>query len=177
MTPELTPDKYRSQLEEKYSTYERLVKKLRSLPHFDAIQKRMAETYIIDKVLAIGGTGIVHVGHHKRFHQRVAIKINRPNPNLRAEERSMVASEAKLLPKLSHRNIISVLDLGTLCDHKSTFCECEQHPKDCDHKAEECAETSKLTYIVEPTLEAPKNFSPIARMTLRTLGSMKRSVK
>jgi len=154
----LTPDKYRSQLEEKYGerTTDFADEVETVLRYFDAIQNRLAETYIIEKVLAIGGTGIVHVGHHKRFQQKVAIKINRPN--LSAEERSMVANEAQLLPKLSHPNIISVLDLGTLCDHKSGFCECEQHPKDCDHKAEECGETTKLTYIVEPFITGSKEF-------------------
>jgi len=154
----LTLDKYRSQLEEKYGerTTEFANEVETVLRYFIALQDRLADTYVIEKVLSIGGTGIVHIGHHKRFRQKVAIKINRPN--LIPEERSMVANEAQLLPKLSHPNIISVLDLGTLCDHKSEFCECEQHPKDCKHKAEECAETSKLTYIVEPFIPDSKEF-------------------
>lgn len=157
MPLQLTLDEYRGQLEQKYSEPTDFANEVETvLRYFIAIQDRLAETYIIEKVLSIGGTGIVHIGHHKRFQQKVAIKINRPIPI--PEERSMVANEAQLLPKLSHPNIISVLDLGTLCDHESGFCECEQHPKDCNHEAEECAETSKLTYIVEPFIKDSKEF-------------------
>jgi len=70
----------------------------------------------------------------------------------------MVAKEAKLLPTLSHPNIISVLDMGTLCDHKSGLCDCEQYPEKCNHPYEKCDENSKLTYIIEPFITGSKLF-------------------
>jgi serine/threonine protein kinase len=145
-------------LEEKYThrttAFKNEVDKVRL--YFGAIKAHLGKTYIIEEVLAVGGTGIVFTGHHKRFHQRVAIKINRPN--LPPEEGSMVANEAKLLPTLSHPNIISVLDLGTLCEHDSKFCECDQHPEGCTHGPEQCEITPKLTYIVEPFIKGSKPF-------------------
>ena len=56
--------------------------------YFVAVSEQLAETYDINKVLAVGGTGIVHVGLHKRFHQSVVVKINRPN--IDSESVSMV---------------------------------------------------------------------------------------
>ena len=124
--------------------------------YFGALSKHLDQTYQINEVLAVGGTGIVFTGEHKRFQQPVVIKINRPG--LRPEEGSMVANEAELLPTLSHPNIISVLDLGTLCDHKETFCECKQHPEGCTHTSDQCDRAPKLTYIVEPYISGSKPF-------------------
>jgi HD superfamily phosphohydrolase len=124
--------------------------------YFTALQKHLAQNYQIDEVLAVGGTGIVFTGRHKRFFQAVAIKINRPG--LRAEEGSMVAHEAELLPTLNHPNIVSVLDLGTLCDHDGIFCECGQQPDSCKHTTSQCNKAPKLTYIVEPYISGSKPF-------------------
>src|SRR5574341_660288 len=164
MAVDLSPDECKSQLRENYgdrlSAFSSTLAFEDEYPtvqrYFDAIKKRLSDNYRIEKVLAIGGTGIVHVGNHKRFHQPVAIKINRPNLG---KEASMVANEAELLPTLRHPNIISVIDLGTLCDHESRFCECNQNPADCDHDSKEaCEDAPKLTYIVEPFISGSKPF-------------------
>ncbi|SRR6266446_6150892 len=89
--------KYLTELEDKYG-HKTSAFKAESptvIRYLEAIQRHLGKTYVIDKVLAVGGTGIVFTGHHKRFQQPVAIKINRPN--LPPEEGSMVANEAKLL--------------------------------------------------------------------------------
>lgn len=124
--------------------------------YFTALQKHIGQTYQVEEVLAVGGTGIVFTGQHKRFCQAVAIKINRPG--LRPEEGSMVAHESALLPTLDHPNIISVLDLGTLCDHNGLFCECNQKPNGCTHTTTQCEKVPKLTYIVEPFISGSKPF-------------------
>ncbi len=158
MKPENPSNKYLTQLEDKYG-HKTSAFKAESptiIRYIEAIQNHLAKTYVIDDVLAVGGTGIVFTGHHKRFEQPVAIKINRPN--LPPEERSMVANEAKLLPTLTHPNIVSVLDLGTLCDHLDRFCECHQDPEGCTHNTDDCDRVAKLTYIVEPYITGSKPF-------------------
>jgi serine/threonine protein kinase len=98
-----------------------------------AILDRTADTYGFEKALAVGGTGVVLTGKHKRFNQPVALKFNRPNTQ--ANERSMVANEASVLPNLTHPNIISVLDIGERDDLKPT-----------------------LTYLIEPFITGSKPF-------------------
>lgn len=129
-------EEYLRQLEKKYGDrrkddFER--ERAMVTAYFETVRARLAGTYTIDKVLAVGGTGIVHRGKHDRFHQPVVLKINRPN--IEPEEASMVAHEAQVLPTLTHPNIITVLDLGESTDH-----------------------TPKLTYIVEPFIEGSKPF-------------------
>lgn len=130
----LSLEEYKRQLEEKYGQ-RRKAEFEAEWPtvskYFTAVSERLEDTYEIDKVLAVGGTGIVHVGHHKRFHQPVVLKFNRPN--IDPESVSMVENEANILPTLSHPNIISVLDLGKLTEHTPT-----------------------LTYIVEPFITGSK---------------------
>ena len=117
-----SPDEYRRQLEARYG--ERRSSDFKNewpvaRRYLDAISTRMADSYHIEKVLAVGGTGIVHVGRHVRFHQDVIVKINRPNIDLEAT--SMVEKEADLLPMLSHPNIIPILDLGKLAGSEANL--------------------------------------------------------
>ncbi len=137
-----SPDEYRQQLQAKYGE-RRSADFKKEWPtvhrYVDAMSARLADTYSIDKVLAVGGTGIVHVGRHIRFHQPVVVKINRPNIDL--EAKSMVENEADLLPTLSHPNIITILDLGKL---EGPEAKLEGVPK--------------LTYIVEPFVAGSKPF-------------------
>jgi HD superfamily phosphohydrolase len=134
LSPNESTDKYAEQLKEKYGSRRRAEfdKEYPTvLRYFTALTARIGDTYEITKVLAVGGTGIVHLGRHKRFQQLVVIKINRPN--IDQEAVSMVENETHLLPTLSHPNIISVLDLGELSGPESNL---EGVPK--------------LTYIIEP---------------------------
>lgn len=93
----LTAQDYEHQLAKKHG--ERRKSEFRSewptvSKYFAAVSERLAETYDIEKVLAVGGTGIVHIGSHKRFHQSVVVKINRPN--IDPESISMVENEANM---------------------------------------------------------------------------------
>lgn len=124
------PNEYRQQLENKYGDrrHSEFIRELETVEqYFSIVTSRLEDTYVIEKVLAVGGTGIVHVGGHSRFHQPIVLKMNRPNIDI--EEMSMVEREAKILPTLSHPNIITVLDLGADA---------------------EIPDAAKLTYIVEP---------------------------
>lgn len=136
------PDEYKNQLQSKYGDRRRteFEKELPTvIRYFEAITARLTDTYDIEKVLAVGGTGIVHLGKHKRFPQPIVLKFNRPN--IDPEEISMVEHEAGLLPKLSHPNIIRVLDIGELSGNEAQL-----------------AGVPKLSYIVEPFIEGSKPF-------------------
>lgn len=135
MSLEPRSQEYRNQLEHKYGP-DRAAAFKKEFPvveeYFVTLVEKIGHAYAIDRVLAVGGTGIVHVGHHKRFAQTVVVKINRPNFDSEAD--SMVAHEAKLLPTLSHPNIVGVLDLLIPEEKKDGG----------------SASTLPLTYIVEP---------------------------
>src|SRR5258708_3202729 len=127
----LTPEEYSGQLKAKYgdrrnaefsSEYPTIKR------YFEAVINGVQGTYTIEKVLAVGGTGIVHLGHHNRFHQQIVVKFNRPNIDI--GDVSMVEHEAGVLPTLNHPNIIRVLDCGEF-----------------EFKLEE--KIPKLTYVVE----------------------------
>jgi HD superfamily phosphohydrolase len=134
VSDKLSSEEYARQLGAKYGDrrkpdFERELQKVQQ--YFEAVSGKLSATYTIDSVLAVGGTGIVHKGHHNRFQQPVVVKINRPNFD--AEGVSMVEREAQVLPALSHPNIIRVLDLWSFPD-----------------------QTPQLTYIVEPFISGSK---------------------
>lgn len=110
MSDKLSSEEYKRQLEHKYGE-RRKADFEKEFPvvekYFEAVTALLSSTYDIEKVLAVGGTGIVLVGQHKRFQQPIALKINRPN-------QAMVEHEAQVLPTLSHPNIIRVLDLNDI---------------------------------------------------------------
>ena len=129
-------DEYLRQLKEKYG--ERRLSEFKKesdsvAKYFTSVAEDLRVLYTFDKVLAVGGTGIVHSGRHNRFDCPVVLKINRPN--VEAEGTSMVEREAIVLPTLHHPNIISVLDLG----ERPEF-------------------SPKLTFIVEPFITGSKAF-------------------
>lgn len=103
--------------------------------YYEAVLKHIGNAYTIEKVLAVGGTGIVHLGHHNRFPQQIVLKFNRPN--IEVNDVSMVEHEAKVLPTLNHPNIVRVLDRG---------------------EGEFEKEIPKLTYVVEPFIGGSKAF-------------------
>lgn len=127
---QLTIEVYKEQLERKYGEHRR-EEFGREWPtvqqYFAVVTETLSANYELDKVLAVGGTGIVHTGHHNRFDRPVVIKINRPN--LGVAETSMVANEASVLPSLNHPNIITALDINTV---------------------DVATGLPRLTYIVEP---------------------------
>ena len=128
------PDDYLRELKNKYgdrrhAEFDR--EKDQVVIYFQGVSELLKDNYLIDRVMAVGGTGIVHSGHHKRFQQPIVLKINRPN--IDPETMSMVEHEAAVLPMLSHPNIVRVLDLGEITDYKP-----------------------KLTYIVEPFITGSK---------------------
>lgn len=136
----LTPEEYSRQLKGKYGERRKTAfndKYPTVKRYFEAVLENVQDTYTIDKVLAVGGTGIVHLGHHNRFPQQIVLKLNRPNIDVGAV--SMVENEAGVLPTLNHPNIIRALDRG-------------------EFKFELEEKLPKLTYVVEQFIGGSKPF-------------------
>jgi serine/threonine protein kinase len=124
-------DQWVIQLESKYGDRRKneFAREIKIIPKYlKILDETLKESYVLDKPLAVGGTGIVFKGNHKRFNQPIVVKFNRPN--LLHDEQSMVENEVRILPILNHPNIIRVLDLDQI---------------DVDG--------IKLSYLVEPFIE------------------------
>jgi serine/threonine-protein kinase len=68
--------------------------------------------YVLDDVLGIGGMGIVHVAVQRPLDRTVAVKV--PRPELAHDEvvHYLFRNEARAGSRISHRNIVNVLDFG-----------------------------------------------------------------
>jgi serine/threonine-protein kinase len=69
--------------------------------------------YVIGSLLGEGGMGRVYRAHHADLaHKSYAIKVLLGDWSATASMRKRFAKEAKIASKLSHRNVVSVLDFG-----------------------------------------------------------------
>jgi eukaryotic-like serine/threonine-protein kinase len=73
--------------------------------------------YRVDRILGVGGMGVVYAAHDPDLDRTVAIKLLRPSPRLSAEElRARLTREAQIMARLSHPNIIPVHEIGSAGD-------------------------------------------------------------
>ncbi len=76
--------------------------------------------YEIDEVLGAGGMGVVYCVRDRRLGRRIALKVlNNPAP--RAEDRSRMLREARIIAALEHPGIVPLYDIGTLADGRSYY--------------------------------------------------------
>ena len=72
----------------------------------------IAERYIIERRIAVGGMGSVYAARQRPFMRRVALKVMHPEllhaPNLRER----FHSEALVISRLAHPNTITIFDFG-----------------------------------------------------------------
>ena len=107
-----------------------------------ALATELLGRYSLARPIAVGGTGIVFLGKDDHLSQEVVIKFNRPNiPSLEA---SMVTKETRILPGLTHHNIINVLHIGS-----------KRFPPATNKSQTDCPD---LTYIVEPFIKGSAQF-------------------
>ncbi len=71
--------------------------------------------YIVLERLGAGGMGVVYAAYDPELDRKVAIKLLRPRPELGAigDRSASLLNEAKTLAALSHRNVVTVHDVGT----------------------------------------------------------------
>ena len=68
--------------------------------------------YRIERVLGQGGFGVVFLAHDERLDRSVAIKVPIPAMNSQSPDFEAYLSEARMVAKLDHPNIVSVYDVG-----------------------------------------------------------------
>ncbi|HEX7840695.1 MAG TPA: serine/threonine-protein kinase, partial [Kofleriaceae bacterium] len=73
--------------------------------------------YHVERVVGIGGMGVVYAGHDPELDRKVAIKLLLPDAHLDPGTlRSRLKQEAQAMARLSHPNVISVYDVGSWGD-------------------------------------------------------------
>ncbi|XZE22167.1 protein kinase domain-containing protein [Pirellulaceae bacterium SH449] len=89
------------------------------------------DRFIVEKLLAVGGTGAVYKAYDKKLSREVAIKVLSRNS---MRDRQRFLREAKILADLEHPNIVRVFDVGTLNVH--------EHSTQCDEPTSNSGETN-----------------------------------
>jgi serine/threonine-protein kinase len=74
----------------------------------------LAGKYRIDKILGVGGMGVVVAAHHIQLDDRVAIKFMLPSGLSNREAVSRFAREARAAVKIKGEHVARVSDVGTL---------------------------------------------------------------
>ncbi len=74
--------------------------------------------YLVLDILGRGGMGVVYAAYDPELDRKVAIKLLRPGLGVAGSSRgrSRLVREAQALAKLSHRNVVTVHDVGELGD-------------------------------------------------------------
>jgi eukaryotic-like serine/threonine-protein kinase len=74
----------------------------------------LAGKYRIDKILGVGGMGVVVAAHHVRLDEKVAIKFLLPEALGNAEAMARFEREARAAVKIKSEHVARVIDVGTL---------------------------------------------------------------
>jgi tetratricopeptide (TPR) repeat protein/predicted Ser/Thr protein kinase len=73
--------------------------------------------FIVHRMLGMGGAGVVYAAHDPDLDRTIALKILRPSLSDRDNARSRFLREAQALARLSHPNVISIYDVGSVDGH------------------------------------------------------------
>ncbi|MBM4362537.1 MAG: serine/threonine protein kinase, partial [Deltaproteobacteria bacterium] len=74
----------------------------------------LAEKYRVEKVLGVGGMGVVVAAHHVELDERVAIKFMLPEALANSEAVARFAREARAAVKIKSEHVARVSDVGKL---------------------------------------------------------------
>lgn len=80
------------------------------------VGKVLADRYRIDEIIGVGGMGVVFRAHHLQLKRDVAIKVMRPEGELRDEAAARFMREAESAARLDHENCVRVYDFGVADD-------------------------------------------------------------
>ena len=74
----------------------------------------LAGKYRVERVLGVGGMGVVVAAHHIQLDESVALKFLLPEALANAEARSRFAREARAAVKIKSEHVARVIDVGEL---------------------------------------------------------------
>ncbi len=72
--------------------------------------------FVVEKELGSGGMGVVYAAHDPALDRKVAIKLLRPDLATAEPRRARLVREAQALAKLTHPNVMTVYQVGTVHD-------------------------------------------------------------
>lgn len=127
----------------------------RALPR-PSREPRRVGPYVLEEKIGEGGMGVVYRGRHGRLGRRAAIKLLRPD-RARDEDRRRFEREVQFTSRLSHPNIVSVLESGRT-ETGTIYC------------AMEYVEGVDLQTLVER--EGPQDPRRVARLLAQLCGAL-----
>jgi serine/threonine-protein kinase len=74
----------------------------------------LAGKYRVERVLGVGGMGVVVAAHHIGLNEKVAIKVLLPELAVNPMAVGLFAREARAAVRIKSENVVRVLDVGTL---------------------------------------------------------------
>lgn len=80
------------------------------------VGQKLAERYLIERVLGVGGMGAVYQAEHLLMHKRVAIKVLHPEMTQLTEAVQRFEREAMAAGRIEHPNVVAATDFGKLED-------------------------------------------------------------
>ncbi len=72
--------------------------------------------FVVTRLLAAGGMGLVYLAEHETIGRRAAVKVLKPEVAADAEWTARFLTEARALASMKHRNLIEVLNFGKTPD-------------------------------------------------------------
>jgi eukaryotic-like serine/threonine-protein kinase len=79
-----------------------------------ALGDLLLDKYRIERVVGVGGMGVVVAAEHIHLKKKVAIKLLRPEAGHNPEHLGRFIREAQLVAKLENPHVVGMLDVGTL---------------------------------------------------------------
>jgi len=72
----------------------------------------IAQNYVLDEILGLGGMGVVHAAHQRSLDRTVAVKLPRPELADDHQVQVMFKREARASSRICHRNTVCMHDFG-----------------------------------------------------------------
>jgi serine/threonine-protein kinase len=82
---------------------------------FELVGTLLDGKHRVDRLVAVGGFGVVYAGHHLRLDVPIAIKVLKPlnaSPEQRGDAIARFIEEARTTARLRHPHIAQILDTG-----------------------------------------------------------------
>jgi tetratricopeptide (TPR) repeat protein/predicted Ser/Thr protein kinase len=70
--------------------------------------------YVVLETLGSGGMGVVYAAYDPKLDRRIALKLLRSDAQVTAGARARLSREAQAMARLSHPNVVTVYDVGTI---------------------------------------------------------------